>query len=217
MSAEVVSERLAPFTTVFAHGLAGESCFLVTDSGETHPVPVRHWQRPADALDHAMLGACVGPTIDIGCGPGRLTAALAERGHPVLGIDISNAAVSEAQARGGSALRRDVFEPLPGEGRWNTALLADGNVGIGGDPVALLRRIRRLLAREGRVVVEVEAPETRSTGIRAHLECDCSRTDLFDWYVLSHDDIADTARSAGLRVLDLHGTAGRWWAVLEVA
>ena len=41
--------------------------------------------------------------------------------------------------RGGAALRRDVFAPLPGEGRWYTALLADGNVGIGGDPVALLQ------------------------------------------------------------------------------
>ena len=33
-----------------------------------------------------------------------------------------------------------MFEPLPGEGRWGTVLLLDGNVGIGGDPVALLER-----------------------------------------------------------------------------
>ena len=62
--------------------------------------------------------------------------------------------------RGGAALRRDVFDTLPGEGRWETALLADGNVGIGGDPVALLRRLREVLDPRGRVVAEVAAPGT---------------------------------------------------------
>ena len=56
---------------------------------------------------------------------------------------------------------RDVFGPLPGEGRWDTALLADGNIGIGGDPVALLARVRELLAPEGRVVVDLAAPGRR--------------------------------------------------------
>ena len=38
--------------------------------------------------------------------------------------------------RGATVLQRDIFGPLPGEGRWGTALLFDGNVGIGGDPAA---------------------------------------------------------------------------------
>ena len=41
---------------------------------------------------------------------------------------------------GGPALVRSVFETLPGEGRWDTVLLMDGNIGIGGDPAALLGR-----------------------------------------------------------------------------
>ena len=36
------------------------------------------------------------------------------------------------------ALRAASSTRCPGEGRWETALLADGNIGIGGDPVALL-------------------------------------------------------------------------------
>ena len=38
--------------------------------------------------DLALLAHCTGRTLDIGCGPGRLTAALAALGHVVLGIDV---------------------------------------------------------------------------------------------------------------------------------
>ena len=96
-----------------------------------------------------MLAHCVGPTLDVGCGPGRMSAHLAGRGRCVLGIDVVREAVDQTRARGVSALLRDVFAPLPGEGRWDTALLADGNIGIGGDPVALLRRVAHA-ARAGR-------------------------------------------------------------------
>ena len=83
---------------------------------------------------------CTGPTIDLGCGPGRLVARLVERGVPALGVDQSATAVGLARRSGAPALRRDVFEPLPGTGRWQTVLLADGNVGLGGDPWRVLRR-----------------------------------------------------------------------------
>ncbi len=63
----------------------------------------------------------------------------------MLGIDVVPEAVEQTRRRGASALQRDLFDALPGEGRWQTALLADGNVGIGGDPVALLARTRDLV------------------------------------------------------------------------
>ncbi len=148
--------------------------------------------RPVDADDLGLLGHCVGPTIDVGCGPGRLTAALADRGHPVLGIDVAHACVAQALGRGGVVLRRDVFGPLPGEGRWRTALLADGAVGIGADPVGLLRRVRRLLDPRGRVVVEVGAPGTP----------------------LGLDDVPVVAAAAGLRVVGTTRHGARWCAVL---
>ena len=52
------------------------------------------------------------------------------------------------------ALLRDVFHDLPGEGRWPTVLLMDGNIGIGGDPARLLARIRGLLGPGARLLVE---------------------------------------------------------------
>ena len=97
------------------------------------------------------LELCEGPTIDLGCGPGRLVAELIRRGVPALGVDQSATAVGLARRSGAPALRRDVFGPLPGAGRWQTVLLADGNVGLGGDPLRVLRRAAELLGRGGRV------------------------------------------------------------------
>ena len=109
---------------------------------------------------------CEGPTIDLGCGPGRLVAHLVRRGIPALGVDLSATAVQLARRSGAPALRRDVFEPLPGTGRWQTVLLADGNVGLSGDPRRVLRRAAELLMRGGRCVAEFDTarPESHRLG-----------------------------------------------------
>jgi SAM-dependent methyltransferase len=177
---------------------------------------LERWDRPADEHDHAVLSRCTGPTLDVGCGPGRLTAALAERGHVALGIDVVSGAVVRTVHRGGSALLRDVFAELPGEGRWETVLLADGNIGIGGDPVALLRRLRRLLDPRGRVVAEVAAPGTSYADGWATLECGDERQ-LVRWAVVGSDDIDRIARRAGLAVAERFRSGLRWCVVLEEA
>ncbi len=70
-------------------------------------------------------------------------------------MDVTPEAVARTVRAGGSALCRSVFDPLPSEGRWGTVLLIDGNIGIGGDPGALLRRAARLAAPGGSLLVEV--------------------------------------------------------------
>lgn len=175
------------------------------------------WAQPADEEDLMLLSLCEGPTLDIGCGPGRLTAALAEHGHVVLGIDVVEDAVRRTRRRGGAALQRDVFDDLPGEGRWRTALLADGNVGIGGDPVALLRRVRTLLDPRGRVVVEVDP---RERGVRHGWAVLVSRGETgapFRWSVVGIDAIGRIAARAGLAVAATYEHGHRRGAVLEEA
>jgi SAM-dependent methyltransferase len=172
------------------------------------------WDRPADEDDLAMLARCVGPTLDVGCGPGRLTAALAEQGSVVLGIDVVEAAVGLTRDRGGPALRRDVFDAVPGEGRWQTALLADGNLGIGGDPVALLTRLREVLDPRGRIVAEVAAPGTPRTDDWATLECGAEER-VIRWSVVGIDAIERVAAHAGLAVVELLRCGARWCTVLE--
>ena len=173
------------------------------------------WDRSPDATDRAMLDLCLGATLDVGCGPGRLASALAERGHVVLGIDVVREAVGRTRSRGAPALRRDVFSDLPGEGRWDTALLADGNIGIGGDPVALLHRLRELLDPRGRVVAEVAPPGTPCTVGWASLRWGEDVSDPIPWSVLGVDDLAAVAAEVGLDVLDVHRLGERWCAVLE--
>ncbi|WP_030244308.1 class I SAM-dependent methyltransferase [Streptomyces sp. NRRL S-455] len=128
--------------------------FLRRSDGWLLPLEVERWCARADAVDRDVLDRCEGTVLDVGCGPGRLVAELAGQGRTVLGIDVSGAAVDHTVRLGGQALRRSVFEPLPGEGRWGTVLLMDGNVGIGGDPSALLDRAAELLRPGGLLIAE---------------------------------------------------------------
>lgn len=184
--------------SAFAHAFASERCRVVSVDGTASRLPVEDWTRTADAADLALLAHCVGPTIDLGCGPGRMTAALVARGLPSLGVDVVPEAVAETEGRGGRAVCRDLFEPLPGEGWWATALLADGNVGIGGDPIALLARVRSLLLPGGRVVAEVHPPGTPSGRLLARLVCGCGDHAQFPWAVVGADAIGAVAAEVGL-------------------
>ncbi|MFB9902713.1 class I SAM-dependent methyltransferase [Allokutzneria oryzae] len=197
--------------TVFDAALLGTPSWLDTAGGERRELHPDRWIAEADAADEVMLGACRGPSLDIGCGPGRLTVALAARGVPALGVDISAVAVRLTTQRGGLALRRDVFDPLPGEGRWQHVLLADGNLGIGGNPVALLSRVAELLAASGRAVVEVDPPGGGVRRDRARM----AGGPWFDWAWVGAESIGMVAAVAGLRTLRVNEHSGRWFAEVE--
>jgi SAM-dependent methyltransferase len=206
--------RRAPFEVVFSHALRGEECTVRTADSPPVPLPVASWRSEADPVDKLIIRHCSGATIDVGCGPGRLTAELAAAGHVVLGIDVVPEAVRQTRQRGVSALHRDVFEPLPGEGRWESVLLVDGNIGIGGDPVALLERLRGVLVRHGRIVVEVGAPGTPTDSVEAQLACGCAATAYFPWAVVGVDGLAALASRAALSVRAVDRYDARWCAVL---
>jgi SAM-dependent methyltransferase len=153
--------------------------------------------------------------LDVGSGPGRLTVALAERGVPVLGIDITPGAVELTRTIGGMALRRDVFGRVPGGGRWLNALLADGNIGIGGDPVALLRRVADLLCPGGHAVIEVEPPGVRSRVDRVRLRGAGRIGEWFRWAHVSIDDAAVLGAVCRLTLVRHWQDSGRWFLTLR--
>lgn len=201
------------FSEVYSDALRGESC-SVRGYDVDVPLPVHDWVRPVSHADRVLLGHCRGATLDVGCGPGRMGAYLAERGHVVLGVDIVREAVAQSRRRGVAALRRNVFDPLPGEGRWDTVLLADGNIGIGGAPTVLLRRTTELLARTGRVVCDLAVP---GTGVRHHdarLVTALKQSGSFRWAQVGPDGIERVAADAGLRLAELGDHGGRHFAVL---
>jgi SAM-dependent methyltransferase len=198
-----------------AHAGLPVTLALRDDHGADHPVDVAVWCRRHVPGDRSLLARCAGPTLDVGCGPGRLTSALNRLGHPALGIDISAAAVRLARARGAVAMRRDVFTPLPGHGRWRHILLADGNIGIGGHPAALLGRCRDLLGPAGSLHVEVAPPGSGSWSGAVRLHDGAGPASApFRWAAVAADDLAAIAENAGLRVLGTWTEAQRWFTTL---
>jgi SAM-dependent methyltransferase len=174
----------------------------------------RAWALAASDVDLRVLERARAPVLDIGCGPARHALALAEQGRVALGIDIADVAVSYARARRVPVLRRGVFDAVPAAGRWGSALLLDGNVGIGGDPVALLRRTQELVRTGGSVLVETAPPRTFRPTVTAHLVVDGRPGPRFHWAHVATGDLEALARSAGLVLAEQWCDSGRWFGCL---
>jgi SAM-dependent methyltransferase len=204
---------------LYDRALDGERCWVRRDDGEISNLPVRRWLGGRDAddrFDSALVELCSGPTIDLGCGPGRLVTELIRRGVPALGVDQSATAVGLARRSGAPVLRRDIFETLPATGRWQTVLLADGNVGLGGDPLRVLRRSAELLSRGGRCIAEFDPV---ATGIRSGwVRLESSRTigPWFQWASVGIDCVAGLAEESGLVLSRIHPIGKRVLASLTL-
>lgn len=188
---------------------------MVGEDGRQIGLEVARWLAVAGPADDTVLARCIGPVLDVGCGPGRMVRALSERGIACLGLDIAETAVWITRDRGAPALLRNVFAPVPGEGRWPTALLMDGNVGIGGDPRRLLARIAGLLAADGRLIVETDPDPALdlSSSVRFLVEGEPVGPS-FPWAEVGLDALYRHAEQAGLYPADVWSAGGRSFATL---
>ena len=199
---------------IYRSAAAGDSCWARNHHGHRRELPMGRWlggpeTTPQDRLaDEHVLGHCSSrPTLDLGCGPGRFTASLRQRGMPALGVDSSAAAVEMTRRRGGTAIRRDLFAPLPAEGSWEQILLTDGNIGIGGNPVRILRRAADLLAHGGIVIVEIDPPATALCYELLRWETEQHLGHWFPWSRMGADALGVIAHAAGFivtHVVDIH-------------
>ena len=187
---------------------------LRLSDGRLVPLPVARWAGPVDRADETMLAAATGPVLDVGCGPGRLTAALHTRGVDVLGVEILPSVPVLAREAGAPLLVGDVFGEVPRTGHWRTALLADGNIGIGGDPARLLRRVRALLAPDGRIVCELHPDADGAVSGPVRLEGLGAASAWFPWAVVGPTGVAAAAAAAALRVEQTWAAQARAFAVL---
>jgi SAM-dependent methyltransferase len=189
---------------------------LCTTDGRVLDLPVHRWFAEAGAAEQRALDHAAGPALDIGCGPGRHLSALAARNVFALGLDISSAFLDVARARGVNVLQRSVFDRVPGAGRWQSALLFDGNIGIGGDPVALLSRVVELLRDDGRIVVEIEPDDPDHEVVVVRAETDLEVGPWFHWTTVGRERLTAIACTLGLEVVDVWDSERRRFAVLHV-
>lgn len=200
---------------LYARALAsGGGLRMRVADGPARVLPLERWLGEPTFADEEVLDLAVAPVLDVGCGPGRHVAALAARGCLAVGVDVAPAAVAVARERGATVLEASVFDRLPTH--WATALLLDGNIGIGGDPAALLRRVATLLDPDrGQLLVELDAPGAPSGTLRVRLEHDGDHSAWFPWGRVPADALHLPAGQAGLRIVDRWQTGGRWFARLE--
>lgn len=181
----------------FDAALAGGRSTLLFGDGSAVELDVARWC-VAGGEDAWLLDRCAGPTVDLGCGPGRLVTALAGRGVAALGVDTSAVAALHCRRRHVTMLCRDLFAPLPDEGTWSHVLLADGNIGIGGEPVRLLARAIRLLAPGGTVLVEADTRAELYWQGRVRVCSDGRVGESLPWAVVGIDVLAGLGAALGL-------------------
>jgi SAM-dependent methyltransferase len=179
------------------------------------PLPLARWHGRPGPEELAVLAKARSPVLDVGCGPGRHARALADAGQVVLGIDISEAAVRSARRRGAPAVRASIFGDVPGAGGWMTLLLLDGNIGIGGDALSLLRRCRDLLRPGGTVLTELDPPGVKPGRYHARVEHGGRRGPVFPWARLGLAELIDLAADSQFIVGEAWRAAGRWFAQLN--
>jgi SAM-dependent methyltransferase len=175
----------------------------------------RRWLAPVTGADERLLDRMIPPVLDVGCGPARHVLALSQRNVSAVGIEVTPFAVDLARRRGARVMAGSIFEPLPGEGIWATALLLDGNIGIGGDPHALLERLSAVVRPGGRILVELCDPGTAIATDRVRMASGTSAGPWFEWTTVGVDTLDQVAANLGLHVAATWFDEGRWFGQLD--
>jgi ubiquinone/menaquinone biosynthesis C-methylase UbiE len=153
-------------------------------------------------------GATIGPllepgrlTLEIGVGTGIVAVALARRGFPVLGLDVSPPMIRRARERLGNRVVVGDARRMPFASASVPQAVSVWVLHVVGDVPAVLAEVARVLRPGGRYVVvpgQIQARQDeigeRVRALEAALDPERSRND-------SPERIGELARAAGLRVV----------------
>lgn len=190
---------------------------------------VRRWP----AVERRALRFARGRVLDAGVGAGRVALELQRRGREVVGVDVSPGAVDVARRRGVRDVSLRAFEDVGDSlGRFDTVVMYGNNFGLFGSRGRALRLLRALPA--DRIVACSNDPyrtdepahlryqeRNRARGrMSGELRLRVRYRDLvgpwFPYLIVSADEMAELAESAGWRVARLIRDDGSYYAaVLE--
>jgi len=197
------------------------------DAGRYGPAayffPVRRWPK----AERRAIRLARGRVLDVGCGAGRVALHLQERGHEVVGIDLSPLAVEVCRRRGVKDARELPVTRVGRElGRFDTIVMFGNNFGLMGSRRRapwLLRRFRSITNEGARILAESVNPyktdkpehlayheENRRRGwmaghLRIRIRHQAYATPWFDYLLVSPEEMAELAEGTGWelrRVID---------------
>ncbi|MFQ5950898.1 MAG: class I SAM-dependent methyltransferase, partial [Candidatus Geothermarchaeales archaeon] len=122
--------------------------------------------------EQEAMNYATGKVLDIGCGAGRHSLYLQERGNDVLGVDISPLAIEMCKLRGLKRAKVMSITQISSKlGTFDTLLMLGNNFGLFGSFKRarwLLRRFHGMTSEGARIVAESNDPY--KTTLREHLE-----------------------------------------------
>lgn len=205
-----------PYALALRHGHGQLSVLDVQGAVPAVHYRVQDWLMEADDFEQSLLLGLKGSLLDIGCGPGRMLFAAETQGIRAYGIDSSSQAAHRAQSRGAVVFHQSIFATVPGEGGYNSLLLLDGNIGIGGNPANLLQRLFDVAAPGATLFVETDPVMNNVAQYQAVLIDAAGRSsEVFDWARLGADALHRLGAEIGWHLVRCIEQGGRKISVLR--